>query len=150
MMKLFSRAWLRFVLGPAIVLSLGGLLTWAFIEGREEMDRERERERPIRVPPRIKIEAGVTYIELDETARALAGVETKTLREVASLSSASIVYSDGKPWVYLEMDGGRYRRVPAKQALKNNSGRVVTVGAQLLLSEELKSNIQVLGEEGGR
>ena len=151
MKRLLSQRWLRYTLGSAILLGLGSVLTWAFIEGREEMRLEREREKPIQVPPRTRIKDGVTYIELDNEAVVFAGVKTETVRGLASMPVSSIVYHEGKSWLYVEVEPGRYTRLPAdRKATKNFGGRVVTVGAQILLSEELKSKIQSLGEEIGR
>lgn len=44
---------LKLLLGVVLTVGLIGLLIFAFIEGRAELAREREREQPIKIPPRI-------------------------------------------------------------------------------------------------
>jgi RND family efflux transporter MFP subunit len=66
----------------------------------------------------------------------------------------AVVYFDGKPWVYLQTDKDTFVRRPVATDSARDGGffvtsgmsggqRIVTTGAQTLLSEELKSNIQI-------
>ncbi|MFZ5926393.1 MAG: efflux RND transporter periplasmic adaptor subunit [Acidobacteriota bacterium] len=69
----------------------------------------------------------------------------------------SLVRHDGKTWVYRQIAEQRFTRQEVKLDRSSSRGwlvtqgvftgdRIVTVGAQMLLSEELKSQIQILGE----
>jgi len=49
---------LKRTLAVAAAAGIAALLVWAFLEGRAEITRERERERPIKVPPRVSRGAG--------------------------------------------------------------------------------------------
>ena len=152
------------ILWLALIPIVGVLLTWAFIEGRKEMEIERERERPIQVPPRVKNENGKTRVVLDEKTRALAGIETQRPSPEKGgllLPRSAILRQEGAAWVFAEVARGEFERrsvqilrfgeeriVVSSDAIRPDAV-VVTTGAQLLLSEELKSQIQVLGDEGG-
>lgn len=66
-------------------------------------------------------------------------------RSVQAPESA-VVWLDGKPWVYVEEASGRFVRRPfGAQAIAPNE-RVVVTGAQMLLSQEFRSQIHM--EEG--
>lgn len=73
--------------------------------------------------------------------------------------ATAAVWWQGKAWLYLEKGAGRFvrRELPMDAPVKDGwfvpkgpapGERVVVRGAQLLLSEELRSQIQVLGDEG--
>jgi hypothetical protein len=47
------RTVIRWMFGALIVAGITVLLVWAFLEGRAELAREREREKPVQVPPRV-------------------------------------------------------------------------------------------------
>ena len=81
-----------------------------------------------------------------------------TIRGVIVPTSA-VVWWQGKAWVYLQRGQDRFarREVPAESPLQDGwfvvngfSGgdHVVVKGAQLLLSEEFRGQIQTQGEEG--
>ncbi len=56
----------RFLLLLSLPLILG-LSTWAFMEGRKEMQKERDREKPVQTPPRVKKTSdGSVIIEFDK------------------------------------------------------------------------------------
>ena len=145
-----------------VVLGVGGLLSWAFIEGRAELEKERDREKPIQVPPRIKqIADGETIVTFDQETLVLAHIGTtrvSTIQEKVLIPRSSILRHEGKDWVYLLRAPGEFVKRPVdlvtplatgwliSKGIEANSV-VVSVGAQTLLSEELKSQIQVLGEE---
>lgn len=77
------------------------------------------------------------------TPEAWAGLETPR---------SSVLWIDGKPWIYLEESAGAYRRIPVELALPD-SGKtlllrenateqpVVITGAQSLLAEEFRGHI---------
>ncbi len=73
------------------------------------------------------------------------------------IPSAAVVRFAGKMWVYLEVADGKFMRREIEEAVFRDAGwfvstgfkagdKVVTGGAGLLLSEELKSQIQVEGK----
>ena len=153
----------------AIIVILA-LLVWAFVEGRKELALEQERERPINVPSRVSIEHGESVITLDVATQKLGGIETARLAPAPgdgqkssqgiSVPDSAVVWLDGKAWVYLQKDSERFVRRDITSGNPVQSGRfvsknikagdrIVTQGAQLLLSEEFRSEIQV-GEEGGK
>ncbi|HEY3243335.1 MAG TPA: HlyD family efflux transporter periplasmic adaptor subunit, partial [Phycisphaerae bacterium] len=63
----------------ATLVAAGVLLTWAFMEGREELAREGQRERPVKVPPRVSRSAsGELIVTLDAATQARIGLKTAT------------------------------------------------------------------------
>jgi hypothetical protein len=80
--------------------------------------------------------------------------QTVTLRfpveqkqQSARVPESAVVWLDGKPWFYVQETSGRFvRRELGTQAVAPNE-RVVVTGAQMLLSQELRSQIHV-GEGG--
>lgn len=59
------------------------LAIWGFIEGRKELEMERERERPVNAPSRLSIEDGQVAVILDRSARTRAGITTLPLAGAA-------------------------------------------------------------------
>ena len=76
------------------------------------------------------------------------------------IPQSAIVRSGGKTWIYRQVADDKYSRQEVALSSRSNRGwlvtgvterdRVVTVGAQLLLSEEQKSQIQILEEAGNK
>src|SRR5437660_7767246 len=65
-----------FIVGAAIIVGL----SFAFIEGRDEIAREREREAPIKVPPRISRTAeGDVVVTIDSETQKRMALETEAL-----------------------------------------------------------------------
>src|SRR5215475_5927820 len=60
-----------------IIAAIGGAVIWGFLESREEMDRETEREKPVKTAVRMGGGSGVIHIE--RTAQARSGIETARL-----------------------------------------------------------------------
>jgi hypothetical protein len=69
------------VLLLAFTFGLGITAIWGFIEGREELAQEAERERPVKPPSRISIEGGEMAITLDAIAQGQSGIQTATLQQ---------------------------------------------------------------------
>ena len=65
-----------------IVAAIGGLI-FAFIEGRAEFARERERESPVKAPTRITVIGGENVVKIDEAERKQGGVEVGPLPALA-------------------------------------------------------------------
>lgn len=71
---------LKWLIGTIAGLGALGLLIFAFIEGREELARERERELPIKVAPKVSQTAeGDLVITIDMETQKRIGLETAVL-----------------------------------------------------------------------
>lgn len=71
---------LKWIIGTIVGLGLVGLLIFAFIEGREELAREREREQAIKVAPKISRTAeGDLIVTIDADSQKRIGLETAAL-----------------------------------------------------------------------
>lgn len=71
---------LKWTLGTIAGLGMVGLLIFAFVEGREELAREREREQPIKVAPKIsRTPEGDLIITVDMDTQKRIGLETAAL-----------------------------------------------------------------------
>lgn len=102
---------------------------------------------------------GKTYFYLAKTTELRAGMQVNALSATSSKSSSgviipnnAIIWYAGKPWVYLKTGNDTFSRLPVNTDIEVENGwfyqgilkaddRVVTSGAQLLLSEEFKSQI---------
>ncbi len=71
----------RALLIVVAILGLGALAIWGFIEGREELAREAERERPVKPPQRISLEGGEPVITLDAASQQQSGLRTAALTQ---------------------------------------------------------------------
>ncbi len=200
------------LLGIALLAGVGVLLAWTFLESRHELAQERERERPLKIPPRVsRTKAGEVFVHLDAETQALIGLETQTV-SISSMESpdprktlsadlpsaesalsvweaeyervqpmakehravsipspagsgagvvvphAAVVWFEGKTWVYVQRGPDEFMRHEVLLNHPTDAGwsvisglasgdTIVAVGAAILLSEELKSQIQIL-EEG--
>lgn len=95
-----------------------------------------------------------TYYLLRDPSNDLTPGQAVTLRFAAEamhrsvrVPDSAVVWLDGKPWVYVEESGGRFVRREFGAHGVAPSERVVVSGAQMLLSQELRSQIHA-GEEG--
>jgi hypothetical protein len=74
------RRLLRWVIGAAVVACVAALLVWAFLGGRQELARERERERALKVPPRTaRTQAGEVVVTLDRETQKRIALRTEAL-----------------------------------------------------------------------
>lgn len=107
---------------------------------------------------------GVSFFYTAPAARLLPGMTVPAFlasgpaRAGVIVPTSAVVWTQGKAWVYVQERGTRFERralptdVPLDEGWFITQGlaageRVVTVGAQALLSEEFRAQIQV-GEEG--
>jgi hypothetical protein len=74
-----KRLLLRGTLAAIIVAAAAGAVIWGFMESREEMTREAERERPVRAAARIVAGAGAPVIRIEWAAQERSGIETTHL-----------------------------------------------------------------------
>ena len=127
----------------------GGLCIWAFLEGRKEMQKEREREKPVQTAPRAKKEAdGSVAIEFDQETLRLSGINSKVF--TGPLEVNSIVIADGIDWYFSETEPGVFRRKRcAANGCSVSNEKIVIQGAQILLSEEKKGIIRIGEDSGG-
>ena len=71
---------LKLLIAVVLAAGLAGLLIFAFIEGRAELARERERERPIKVPPRIsRNQSGDLIVTIDRETQVRIGLKTEAV-----------------------------------------------------------------------
>jgi hypothetical protein len=61
------------------IFGLGAALVWGFLEGRSEVEREAERERPVKEPLRISLKGSVPVITLDTRTQQNSGIEVTSL-----------------------------------------------------------------------
>lgn len=112
-----------------------------------------------RAPISNNVIQGKTYFYLAKTTDLRAGMQVKAISTTSSHSSNgviipndAIVWYAGKPWVYRKTGEDQFHRLPVSTDIEVESGwfyqgtlkaddRIVTSGAQLLLSEEFKSQI---------
>jgi hypothetical protein len=62
-----------------ISIAAAGAATWGFIESREELTREAEREHPLRAPAKVGIRNGTPVIRIDAATQERSGIETTRL-----------------------------------------------------------------------
>ncbi len=139
-------------------------LVWSFIEGRKELLLEQKSEQPIKVPSRVSVDHGESVITIDVATQKLSGITTTALAPASvggpvpshavMVPDSAVVWLGGRAWIYVEeKDTERFVRRPVSVDHRTREGfvtdqfaagdRVVVQGAQLLLSEELKSQIQI-------
>ena len=114
-----------------------------------------------RIDPRIQ---GISYFYIAPAQMLVPGMNvlaflpTKNEAQGVVVPQSAVVWWQGKAWIYVQKNGDRFarREIPTDQVIENGfvvrsgltpNDRVVVDGAQLLLSEEFRSQIQV-GEEG--
>lgn len=114
-----------------------------------------------RIDPRIQ---GISYFYIAPAQMLVPGMNvlaflpTQNEAQGVIVPQSAVVWWQGKAWIYVQKNGGRFarREIPTDQAIENGfvvrsgltpNDRVVVDGAQLLLSEEFRSQIHV-GEEG--
>lgn len=91
---------LKWVIGIVVGAGIVALLVFAFIEGRDEIEREREREEPIKVPPRIsRTSEGVLIVTIDAETQTRIGLKTAVLE-------AGTVYPEVVAYGRLQEDPG--------------------------------------------
>ena len=149
-----------------IPIVLAGLLVFAFFQGREEMKREREREATIQAPSKIrKNKTGQTVLTLEPKTLEVSGIQIQIFQShggLVQLPESAVIRENEKTWVYVEISSHEFSRAEIRSAQAEDGHahwrvlapitpqlKIVTTGAQSLLSEELKSQIQ-MGESGGR
>ena len=158
-----SRPWIKSIVGLTIFAGIVGLTAWAFMEGRKERAMEQERERPIKPPSRVSLQNGITTITLDQETQAKCGIETenpKRIDEGFLISPSAVVWLDGQAWFYVQQTPDQFLRKKITVDQSTDHGqliakgikdqtRLVIKGAQLLLSEEFRSQIQLAVETEG-
>jgi hypothetical protein len=72
-----KRRLLRGVIAVMVVAATAGAVVWGFLESREELSREAEREKPVRVAARVAAGSGVIRVEREAQERS--GIETTRL-----------------------------------------------------------------------
>ncbi len=125
---------------------------------------EQEAEAPIASPTKLTQREGAPPIlELSKATIEAAGIEAELFSSAIAqiqFPPSSIVREQGRAWVYLRVNETQFEREEVEPLSNSENGHwrlsvpqksplpVVTKGAEILLSEELKSSIQV-GEDAG-
>ncbi len=157
---------LKIIVAVFALCGVIALLVWSFLQGRKELAVEQERERPIKAPYRVSSARGETVITLDTATQKISGIVTKALapgfyeghgekhKPGGVVPDSAAVWLDGKAWAYVQKGRERFVRLevstnhPVREGwfVTNNfaaGDRVVVQGAQLLLSEEFRSQIRI-------
>ncbi len=74
---------LRLISVVVILVGLGSLLIWAYLEGRKERAMEAERERPIKAPLRVATDGGESVITLDQATQKKSGIVVAPFKAVS-------------------------------------------------------------------
>lgn len=74
---------LRGALVTAVVIAAAGAAVWAFLESREELALEAERERPIKTPVRVSLQNGAPTIRVDAGTQERSGIAVTKLPAAA-------------------------------------------------------------------
>ncbi len=138
-----------------VLIGLAALMVWGFVEGQHEAEMESLREKPVNAPPRVVEENERQVVGLTDADRTSGGIAVEEISPQA-LSNSALVWWGDKSWVYVETSPGKFLKTPItiktfEQGNYEVEGlsspvRIVTHGAQLLLSEEERASIEV-GEE---
>ena len=110
---------MKWVVGILVGIGLIALVIFAFSEGRQELAREREREAPIKVPPRISRTAeGYLIVTVDPETQKRIALETLAL-------SAEAVRPEVAAYGRLQEDPGAsfVVRAPTSGVLRAAAGR---------------------------
>lgn len=132
-----------------------GLLLLVLAAGTGCTRREPAAEAPKHEAQNAHAEARETpgVVTLDAEALAQSGIVVAPRRTSPGpgpqrIPESAVVWLDGKPWVYVEQAPGHFVRRELEASRIAPNARVVITGAQMLLSQEFRAQIQV-GESGG-
>jgi hypothetical protein len=64
----------KFLLALIILVGVGAFLVWAFLQGRQELATEQERERPVKAVSRVSVQDHEQVITLDRATRNTSGI----------------------------------------------------------------------------
>jgi hypothetical protein len=158
------KRWHRLLLIMTALVAVTSLMIWGYLSGREEMLAEQEGEQLIRMTPRV---GGNDVITLDQNVRLRSGIIAVPLESVSYhqktmvvIPSSAVVWLNNKAWIYVQKDEDHFVRgaVSTEEPFKDgwlvekntiDGNKIIISGAQLLLSEEFRSQIPV-GEEGNK
>jgi hypothetical protein len=165
---------IRWMLGAAVVLGIAVFLVYGYVAGRQTSSKAAERETVLNVGGRVtRSTTGTPVIKLDDDDLAAAGMKTAKLdrtdapaevtaaggpRTGVVLPGSAVIRYGGKTWAYVQLGDDNFARVQAPLDYPMEQGwflgskikagqRVVVTGAELLLSEELKAEIQVNADD---
>ncbi len=156
----------KIIVTALVICGIAVLLVWAFLQGRKELIVEQEQEKPVTAANRVSIAHGETVITLDAVTQKISGIDTKALvpgfsehtggkyTPSAVIPDSAVVWLDGRAWAYVQK--GRERFIRQEVSTNHPVGKgwfvtknfqagdyVVVQGAQLLLSEEFRAQIQI-------
>lgn len=112
------RRGLKWLAGLAAATGIGALLIWAFLEGRAELERERERELPVKTPPRVvRTAGGGTVVALDRETQERIG-----LADVALAAASWSPEAAGYGTLEADPEGEFVLRAPVSGTLRAAAG----------------------------
>lgn len=76
------RSGLKTLLAIIGVIGIGALLVWAFVQGRQELASEQERERPVKAPLRVSSKDGESVVKVDQATQNKSGITLAPLKPV--------------------------------------------------------------------
>jgi len=89
---------LKWVLAIIAIAAMAGLAVFAFVEGRKEIAQEREREEPVKIPPRISRGAGgEVIVTFDRATQTRIGLKTE-------VAESELVYPEVAAYGRLQED----------------------------------------------
>ena len=154
---------LKLVLAVVLTVGLVGLLIFAFIEGRAEIAREREREQPIKVAPRIsRNQSGEMIVTIDHETQVRIGLKTEAvtkqtvypeitaygrLLEDPNASFVGDVLADGQSLGVIEPRLVPFERVDLDARLTNAKGDVAVLEATLAASKATYDRTKTLNAD---
>ena len=68
------------LLVSVILIALAALLIFAFLQGRAEFSKEKEREAPVKTPSRVSMDAGEPAVAIDSATQAKSGMRVAALK----------------------------------------------------------------------
>lgn len=112
---------LKWIIGTVVAIGLVAGLTFAFVEGRKEMAREREREKPVKTPARTsRAPGGDAVIKLDADTRQRVTIAVAPLVAAAHAPEVKAFGSVLDPAPLLALHG---ELVAAEVALTNSAAQ---------------------------
>ena len=117
-----------------IIIGIGGLIIWGYVEGRGEADREAEHERPIKEPLRISTKNGMPVVTLDNETQQNSGIEAIML--------ASAPYQEQVRAYGMVLDLARLTELSNNYA--NAKAQLKTAQAKLVASKAAFERAQAL------
>ncbi len=142
------------IIGIFSALAIVGLvLVWVHLRGLKGKAEENRMELPVESESRVTTDNGEAIVSLDPATLEISGIVLKPITGNEAPYDG-VVWLEGRAWIYAESETGHFVR---REVVPDTSSeypryfiktpvrglQVVVTGAQLLLSEEFRSQIQL-------